>query len=258
MTLVNTTEQKHESLIGWQNLGLDADSIVASTPNADHPASNLINYHQFDYFLSAMGLVTVDFTLPASADCDYFAMYGVDFSTNPTIAFQYFDGLAYQDLVTLTPDSSDVVFEKFATVNATQFRLSINSPTDPTAIAMISFGKALVVPNGLAQGFESPHNAQQYRDQSNVSSQGIFLGRSVRKQSIPFEIATELVTYDWFIANWRPMLRHVERRPFFFKWSNNFYPSESVFAWTDGNIGTPRFTDTHFKSFSLQCRGVFE
>jgi len=257
MELIRAPEQVHDAIIAYNNAASNAVSVTASSEDGDNFAANLFNYFTFDAWQpSAGGVQTVDVQLAAPVDCDYFAFYNQNiFSDGGSLSLQYFDGSVFVDLVTYTPTDNSPQLLTFTPVNADLFRIVLNS-TNPTAISAASFGLSLTIPYGLDIGFNSPHNAQQYSDVSNISETGNFIGRSVFKEAISYSVSTQLLQYQWFIDNWRPFLRHAERRPFWFKWSNSTYTDETVYTWNDGKIPTPTPTDPHFISFTLPLLGL--
>lgn len=251
-------QQTHDALIAYSNAATTATSITATSTDGDNVASNMFNGFTFDgWKADAAGTQHVQINFTAPVTVDYFAYYNTDASENgATIKFQYSSGGGFVDAVSILPIDNSPQLSTFAPVSATAFRVVIENATSATMISVASFGEFLPIPFGLENSFNSPHNSQQYSNITNASETGNFIGRSVRKQSSDFTVSTRLLQYDWFIQNWRPFIRHAERRPFFFKWSNSTYTDEAVYCWTVEKIQTPVFTDEHFMSFSLDLKGL--
>lgn len=258
MAVIKAPQQTHDAIIAYENLALDATSITGTAPDTGFALANLFNYFTFDgYKPNASGTANVDITLSASAPCDYFAFYNQDlFEYGGTIKLQYWDGGGWVDCFSAyTPVDNSPQLITFTEVNSDQYRIVFDSPT-AAILSCASFGKSLPIPYGLATSFASPHNGQQYVDISNISESGNFIGRSTYKEAVEFSVSTELLEYDWFRANWRPFMRHLERRPFWFKWSDTTYTDEAVFCWNNGKQSTPVFTGSQFMSFSLSLKGL--
>jgi len=255
--VVRALQQVHDPIIAFDNLALSASSITASSEEAGFNSANLFNYFTFDGWKpSAGGAQYVEIQLPNASPCDYFAFYNQNiFEDAGEIKLQYWDGSTFSDIVTFSPLDNSPQLITFTEVTADLFRVSVTS-TNPAIISCVSFGKYLSIPFGLETSFNSPHNAQHYFDKSNESETGNFIGRSVVKRAASFTIATQLLEYDWFREYWRPFIRHAERRPFWFKWSNSTYSDESVYCWNDGEIATPTPTGPHFMSFTIALKGL--
>lgn len=259
MTVISAPQQLHDAYIAWQNHVLDAVSVTGPAAEPNYPVSSMFNYFTFDGFKPvSAGVSNVDITMTAPVNCDYFAFYNTDlFENSGSILLQYFDGAVFVDCFTaIAPTDNSPQLILFPEVSSDQFRIVIDSPVTASIVSAVTFGQVLQIPNGLGLSFNSPQNSQQYKITSNQSETGNFIGRSVRKEASPFNIGTELLQYDWFVANWRPFLRHAERRPFFFKWSDSTYSDESVFCWTEETINDPQWIDQHFMSFELALRGL--
>ena len=259
MQVIRALDQVHDAFIAYDNLALSATAITPITEQVGYEAVNLFNYFTYDSYKPVnTGTGAVFIELGSAQACDYFAFYNQDYYLNSgTIDFEYWDGASWVGLIggPYSPTDNSPQLFIFDEVSSDEFRIVIDSPVI-SALSCASFGKVLPIPFGLDTSFNSPHNSQQYHDTTNTSETGNFIGRSVYKEAIPYQISTELLQYDWFVDNWRPFTRHAERRPFWFKWSDTSYTDESVFCWTDGRVPTPSQTDAHFMSFTLPLKGL--
>ena len=229
MSVIQAPQQTHDAYFAYDNLALNALAITGTTPASGYPIANLFNYFTFDgYKPDTSGASNVDVNLSAANACDYFAFYNSNLADNGgSIVLQYWNGAAWVDcFAPYSPTDNAPQLFIFAEVSSDQYRILIDS-TPASIVSVVSFGKSLPVPYGLTTSFASPHNAQQYRNRTNESETGNFIGRSVRKEAVPFTVSTELLQYDWMRDEWRDFLRHLERRPCFFKWSNTTYTDES-------------------------------
>jgi hypothetical protein len=259
-TVTRAPEQIHESIICYDNILKDASTITASFSSAGNPGA-AFNWFTFDGYQAvnnSENFIIIEFSQVRAVD--YFAFYKTNAATiGSTITLQYEATPGnFSDIITVTPANESPQLVTFNAVNSDKFKIVFSAGSAPLFLGVASFGEALRIPFGLETTFNSPHNAQQYEIISNQSETGNFIGRSVRKAATPFNVSTNLLEYDWFVTNWRPFLRHIERRPFFFKWSDNFYNDETVFSWSAEKIATPVYTDNNFMSFSLDLFGLTE
>ena len=258
MTVLRAPEQVHDAYVGWNNLGEGA-TITTDSEAVGFDAANVADYFTWDFWKpSTGGTHYIEFQLAAAMPCDYVSVYAQDVhEQGGTVKLQYWNGAAFVDAASFVPDNAAPIFLLFNEVISDRFRIEVTA-ANPALLGVAMFGKSMIVPHGLKQGFASPHNAQLYRDVTNESETGNFLGRSVRKEAVEFSFGTELLEYDWFISDWRPFLRHAERKPFFFKWSNTTYTNESVWCWLSNRVSTPAFDDAHFSSIEIPCKGLVE
>ena len=258
MTVLRAPEQVHDAYIGYDNLGESA-TITTDSEASGFSAANVSDYFTYDFWKpDTGGTHYIEFQLATASACDYFAMYAQDAHLQGgTVKLQYWDGVAFIDAVSMVPSDGAPVFVLFTEISSDRFRLEVTA-INPACVGVVMFGKAMPIPYGLKQGFASPHNAQLSRDVTNESETGNYIGRTIRKEAVPFSFGTELLQYDWFISDWRPFLRHAERKPFFFKWSNTTYTTESTWCWLSGRVSTPSFDDAHFSSIEVPCKGLVE
>ena len=267
MTVIRAVEQTPDTFIAYNNIMIDSNAVAFSATNttAGFPATNILNYFSFDGFKPDDTLTSceIETTLQWNRDIDYIAIYNTTLNeTNSTIELQHRTGGIWYTLVApfSVNDDNAPTIKTFTKTSVVNFRILIDGYAvgDPPIISVISVGAILPLENGLATSFASPYNAQRYESITNESESGNFIGRSVRKKAAPFTIETQLLQYDWMVDNWRDFVKHAERRPFFFQWSHTDYPDESIFCWTENNISTPTFDDSHFMTMSIQAKGLVE
>lgn len=258
MTVIRAGQEIHDAYIGYENLASEAITLAGTAPAAGFAFANLFNWFTYDGYKSgSSGVSNVDVTLSGAKTCDYFAYYNTDLHDNGgNIRLQFWNGAIWVDsFAAHSPTDNAPFFIKFAQVSSDKYRIVIDS-TPASIVSVVSFGNVTPIPYGLSSNFNSPHNAQQYKNITNESETGNFIGRSVRKGATPFNVSSELFEYDWMISTWRPFLRHLERKPCFFKWSDTTYTEESVFCWSEPDIATPSYSDGHFLNIDLSLRGL--
>ncbi len=70
-----------------------------------------------------------------------------------------------------------------------------------------------------------------------------------------FTIKQDQVSPDWIRQFWPALVRHIEARPFFYRWDDD-YPEDTVYAWVDGKVSPPRYSSPLYMSFEIKCRGL--
>lgn len=256
MSVVRAAAQDHGTYVLWNNVAESA-TVTTSSETTNGSALNAIDYYMADYWIpSSGGTHYIEFQLPSAQPVDYFFFYRQDIhSQGGTVKLQFWDGATFVDLVSTVPGGTEPEAHFFSETASDRFRVEVSS-ANPWRLGIVMFGKAMEIPNGLSQGFASPFNASETTNRTNETEAGNYIGRNTVKRAIPFSFGSELIEYQWLIDNWRPFVKHIEKKPFAFVWSRNVYSDEVAYCWSAEVIETPSFDDTHFSSFEVECRGV--
>jgi hypothetical protein len=246
-------------IIGYHNL-LDTGSIVPSSAQAGFPVENAINWRLDDYWkpdLDNTHSIVVD--MGAAVSADYFAFYSSDF-------YQVFDAVIFIYADTFTPPTTQrsapfvipaagVKLTTFTSVSFRYWKISFAStPAHTPKIQMMALGDRLELEQGLRPGYTPPALGSRNQLATNISEQGIFIGRSLELGPVDFSLSSTLFTPAWIRANWPAWLAHMEQKPFFVLPEPDAYPDEAVIAWTAGKIATPRYSHANFQSLDLKLK----
>ena len=258
MALVVSDTKPNVLRFCYENLFVDADTVVASSEDSDFPVENLYDWVTSDYFKPAVGgsyTITATFSTPQTAD--YFAFHGHDLDVNTgTIKLEYHDGTTWQDAFpVLNPLNNNTDVTYFDEQSSLQWRVAIDS-TVISSIALISFGKYMAVEYGVWNGFVPPVLARNPKTITSVSDSGVFIGRSVITQGIKTSFPISLASIDWIRTDWLPFVVHAEAKPFFATWHARHYPREHALMWADGTIKPPKHTHHNLMAMNFKVKGV--
>jgi hypothetical protein len=97
----------------------------------------------------------------------------------------------------------------------------------------------------------------EYAETTNHYSEGgLFIGKSARRAPQPVKIQQTHVTPAWARTNLPALYEHVNRKPFFFAWDADTYPSESLLCWTEKPQRGPDYESATLLRWSIDAVGV--
>lgn len=251
----------HVPYILYDNI-LNDGTLTASSEATDKPVSQSVNFLNWNYWeASAAGAAYVQVDAGAgqtlTADC-----IAVCFGQNVggdsgTVLIQHSsDAATWNTLVSeLMPERN--YFKTFTSATNRYWRVTFTTSTVAVKIPVICLGQKLQL-QGLRTGFVPPNLATPFKSYTTESETGNILGRSIQREPIAFNIAVDTLDESWIRTNWLPFLNHAAQKTFFFAWSYDDNPTESVFARVpDGNIDKPTFGTRIHMSFNLSCLGEY-
>lgn len=126
-------------------------------------------------------------------------------------------------------------------------------------VGVIMLGKRLELPLNMSAPFTPPQFAYDHMITNTESDTGQFIGRSIRRMGSKFSLnLPDLLTPDFVKNDWDVFARHAYKYPFFFAWDTVNQPDDVVYAWTDGNVPAPSYSNQSFMKIGLNCRGLTE
>ena len=138
-----------------------------------------------------------------------------------------------------------------------QITMILKSTVSDVSISILSFGKVLNLPEGIAPSYTPPPLAINATIENNITMGGNFIGRSLTLEQYDFVIKQDNLSPDWVRANWLELLRYTQAKPFFYLWDDT-YPEDMVYCWTKGDITPPIYDNQCYMSFSFECNGFIE
>lgn len=247
------------AILGYENL-LESGTVTASSVNAAFPIANLYDWRTSDFFKpAASGTINIDLVLIGARAADYFAFYGHDLHKHGgSIKLQYWNGTAFVDCFSaVTPTDGTPRLIPFPSKTASSWRIVITC-TSVFSMAVASFGASLAMERGLYIGWTPPKYGRATELIDSTSDGGEFLGRSIISKGVKSTLEVNRGSEAWMETNWLAFVRHAELKPFFFLPNPVTKPSDSVFAWTDGDIPVATYTAKGFMSVSVPIRGMVE
>ena len=168
---------------------------------------------------------------------DTFAMAQHNLGTNGgTIKLQYSlnSGVTWLDATTaIAPVSNECIWKTFASITARRWRLEVIS-APASVIGLVFIGAAYQPGRGMLEGFAPPILARKSEQYSTMSEAGLFLGRSILRRDIETDVRFEHLTPAQAYNEWQPFMKHAEKKPFFFAWLIEDYPTDVALMETNG------------------------
>lgn len=250
------------SILGYKNLlTTSGGTITSSSAAADYDAENISDWRPFTWWKpTATGDSWVRVSFASSRVSNYFAVASHSLATSgSTIKLQYSTdgGSVWLDATSANTGASDrVIVETFDDITAADWRIYVSNPTAIAAIGVVSFGEKLELPYQQEVGFAPPTLSRDAEYRTNESATGLFIGRSIERTGYPGEISVTNIPHAWIRTDWEPFVDHAELRPFFVSWNEADFPSEAVFAWTDGRIDPAKYSSPLRMAISLRFNSI--
>lgn len=255
-----STEDANAGHIGYQNLitrsnvAADSEENFFSIVNVANVATNL--------FWRSASLAEQYITVSASlnAGIDYIGFANHNLSTG---------GVAYQvegsdDGVTWTPISDEVIpdsdaphVQLFPLAIYTTYRIKLTPSTSIfPRIAVIYLGKMLVLQRRVYVGHTPITMGRDTTFSNNVSENGHFLGRTIRRESLQSSIDLKNLTPEWYRSYMDDFAQAARTTPFFWAWRPVDYPLEVGYVWATDDVVPKNQRANGMMSVSLKLRGI--
>lgn len=238
----------------WDSRLADATPVASST--ASGAAVNLTDFRPYTSWKpSALpATVTVDCGSAKSADC--LAVFNHDLFTNGcTVEVRgSTDNFVASDVLldSYAPAANTAFVRNFASASYRYWRIRITGATAPT-LTIVALGIGLEFPY-LPFGFD-PTTRKVY-GQTNISEQGLPLGKAVLFEQWAQTLSFDYVDLTWlratFLPAWKSGLRG---KPFLFAFNLTAYPGEIYLVEAGDSIKTPQKL-TAYASLSFDVKGV--
>ncbi len=238
------------AIIAYNNLLEGAALTTTGVDDADNPLANIANGLPMDYWEtrnSTNDYIYAD--LGTAQAVDYWAIYGHDVAgITPGLRLHHSNNgsnyTAYNSY--LAPVNGRPSMQRGATVNARYWRILLDSGSARIKrLAVVTVGKRLDLPTGMQVGFVPPWLGVKVKHQSQLSSSGQFIGRSVKRLEYQTDIALQHLEPAWVRNELAPFLEHAQSKPFVFFWDYDNYPDEGAYCWLRDNPTSNYSTTVH-------------
>ncbi len=251
------------SYVLYENVFLHS-SLVASATAAGSHVRNAVDWRTQTFWqCNSPGWQTMTVQLPEAINCNAFAVARHNLKTASAdgyIHLQYFSGWDWITVCKLLAVDDDTsLFTRFANTIASQWRVVINiKPGAIFHMAVCMAGQAIQMPFGMPKGFVPPRHNIQLSTLTNQSENGAFVGRSVIREGYKTEIKQPRVPTTWLRNEGMKFVNHAIKKPFFFQWSDRYFPTDSAYCWLDGNNAVSAFQmlDRQWQSFSMKIECI--
>lgn len=253
-------EDPNAGHIGYRNL-LTAANVTADFEeeffpirNAANPATNL--------FWRSISLNEQHITIAAGLNTgvDYVGLANHNLSSGG-IAYQVQgsnDGTTWTDIGDeIIPDSDAPHMQRFELAVFTQYRIRL-TPTGALypRIAVVYIGKLLVTQRRIYVGHTPITMGRDTTFASNVSENGQFLGRIVRRESRASAVELQNLTPEWYRSYFDAFAEAARYAPFFWAWRPVDYPLEVGYVWATDDIVPKNQRNNGMMSVGFKMTGI--
>ena len=202
----------------------------------------------------------IESALAAAVSVDSIAIYRHNGGSKQLQVWaEFFDGSAWVEVSGSRIEymnDNQCILHRFAPITAQQLRLCMQAVDDGCFVGVAMLGQSLTLPYGMPAGFVPPRYARQSERVVNESDGGHYIGSGLIRQGARVELRQPVVTAAWLRSQGESLLRHIERLPMFWLWSDQ-YPNDTCFCWLPNGQQLPenRMRSKGFHDFSipLQC-----
>lgn len=246
------------AVIAINNLFETASLVTVDSEASGFPKENAYDGFLYDYWQPTAGPgchLRID--MGSAVSVDLFGFYSSDIYSLAggicTLAYSD-DDITYTDIsdgVISTPKQGANL--KLSTAQSHRYwRLKFTfTGSEQPKIQHAYLGTQTEMQRGLAAGFAPMNLGSERVPVNSISTEGAFLGRSLKKKPIKGRLAFKSVTPAWMRSDWPTILAALEERPFMILPSPDSYTDEAAFCWTEGNIKTPAYDGQNLMSFSI-------
>jgi hypothetical protein len=256
------------SYIGYDNLYLRMlATVVANAEDTGQTGALAVSWLTYSGGWQATGVgvktLTVSFPL-VGEDANSYGVYKHNLGTlGLTVKLQHSsDGVAWTDLIgsAKVPANDEAIFFIGATINAKFWRIHIAGllAGETLIIGQAFIGPSLRVFAPPEAGFTPPNLGLNSDFITSRSDGGDFLGRSLIRKGSKSGFLITNVAAAWVRSDWLPLIKEVEKHPFYYGWDNVNHADEVAFCYTDGKITVPRYESSLFFNVSLNFIALLE
>lgn len=190
---------------------------------------------------------------------DYFgiAAHNLDTIENSSVEVQYYDGNIWTEYDSKENiDFNSPIFFIGENIFAPAWRFRFNFNAIAPLVGVLSLGTVKEMPEGIRPEFVPPPIAFDSKVFNSESVTGQFLGRSIERFGYMINIRQNLIDPAWMLENWPELAFAIQTQPFFWSWNYEQFPEHTVYAWLDGDLPRPTYTDPLHMQFSFNARAL--
>lgn len=235
------------------------DSITATSERTGYNVENAFDWYTTSYWSPVTDVgahsFTAAFTNPVTAD--YLAIYKHNLGdVGGTFYLEYsLDGGGTWQLATTTitsANNNELKINLFNAVTATHWRVVFNlASATPFYIGVVMFGRKLPLYRGMVGGFVVPRHGRKNEIINQTTEGGQFVGRIKVSKGARSNITFKTVPQAWVRDYWEDFILHAEMLPFLFSWNHEFFPQDTCYCVTDGEIPPLAINENRFHDISL-------
>lgn len=149
-----------------------------------------------------------------------------------TVKVYYWDGAAYQQLLSYSPSNDITILQKFTTHSATKFKIEFSGMTAAPEIAIIFLGVKVEFP-WRPDSPVIPYE-QSMVLKAEISQAGNILGAVIQHKPFTISHKWKDITRTWFSTYYLPFWNYAsDMLPFFYAWDTENRSTEIWFLYLD-------------------------
>ncbi len=239
----------------WRNI-VSETAITASSETAENPVTNLANpstAFQWEAADATEQYIDIDIELVI----DYIGIARHNLQPVAEIRIQFRIGVDYTTVFDWDNVPSRQVLLYFINeANPDGIRIGIrNNPVAPK-IAVVYAGVSTVLQRNIYVGHTPITMGRDTVTVGSYSENGQYLGEIVRRESRNNSINLENLTPDWYRDNLDPFISQRPRKPAFFSWRPEKYPTEVGYVWISGNPRPSNQRPNGMMEISIDFEGI--
>ena len=183
-------------------------------------------------------------------------------SSGAVVRVQRWDGSTFVNVVgNTTVENDDALLFLFSPIDASRFRLLIDSADSTPRIGHVRFGLATELPRKSPYGSATPiSESRRYEYDTLRANNGAFLGRSIISQGLQFQIEVRHLSEEWRRSEWAAFRDYANTSgaTFFYADKPISYPEDVAYAWSNDALSASRGPANRNISgeFTIQCEGL--
>lgn len=242
-------------MIVWDSRFADATPVASTT--ASGAAINLTDFRPYTSWTPGALPATVTVDCATAHSADTLGVFNHTLFTGAcTIEVRgSTDNFVASDVLlhSYTPTSNSPFIRAFTSASYRYWRIRITGTSAPT-LTVVALGVGLPFEIGVPVGFDPL--ARTVYGQTNISEQGLPLGKAVLFEQWSQQIGIPFVTNTWlrntFLPAWKA---HLRGNPFLFAFDYVTYPTEIYLVESDGNFTAPTIS-ADYSGLNFAIKGV--
>jgi len=211
--------------------------LSATNETADGSAANALGPQTYDFWTPSSLPSSIYTTLTAPVECDACAIVAHTIgSSGCSVALQQYNGSAWVNVQTVTPEDDADILMIFGPVSSDQWRIRLTGPA-VASIGVIMLGPRLIIPHGVLSGYVPINLALTVDLMRNTTRGGQFMGNRTQKIGAATTIQLHPQDRAWIETDARGFIAHFNTgQPFIWAGCPDLLPSDMAYCWRSGAV----------------------
>ena len=224
----------NQPLLGWRNFVSETD-FTASSETEFSPVSNLANPSTaFGWEATSTDDQQID--IENERPVDYLGIARHNLRGGAEMRIEFGVGGSFSVVINWfeVPTRQAIMF-LFNEAQPDTVRIRIRDNAEPPAIAVAYLGRVTELQRRIYVGHTPVTMGRTVETVGGYSENGQYLGEVTRREGRQTSVNLQNLTPSWYRSNLDPFLAQRPRRPAFFAWRPESYPTEVGYVWLRGN-----------------------